>query len=325
MLEFSSQIGSRPIDIQDYMDYTLPYVGGFQYQYNSEKYGEFMARIALYNAENRWTTKPPDADLAVFLPSSEVYHWMESYRAGWFLNAFSIPYDVIYDATSVFDYSKIYIPLNLTGDVWEQGILESYISYGGRILNSLYQLGPNPFPAIDFEKEDPVHAYWISGSDKGSLTMSRDMTRVYEGYYSERWEYTLPASPSGNYPMFDMKPPHRDCSGLQSIGIWFYFNLSGSKTGNLVKLELLRSGLSTLDLGYWVAPSGGIAPDTWVYHEWPLPEEAHLDEMTYLRMYYHAGDGWSVLAQDGKIVIYMDNILFTFEEGLTVGSLWTVY
>ncbi len=328
MFEFSSQIGSRPIDIEDYLDYTLPYVGGFQYQYGSDKYADFTSRISLYNAEGKWGIKPSAADFAVYLHPEDIYRWDESYRSGWFLNSFGMPYDVIYDASSIFEYSRIYLPPdqpNLENDVQVQSLIHSYRIQGGKIVDSLYQIGPNPFPAIDFEREDPVHAYWISGNNQGSLSMARDLGVSHEGYYSEKWDYTLPSNPLGNFPMFDMKPAHRDCSRLQSIGTWFYFGLSGPKTGSLVKMELLRPGLSTLDLGYWTAPPGGIAPNTWIYREWPVPEEVDLDEVAYLRMYYNAGDGWSNVAQDGKITIYLDDVFFAFPEESNRIGLWMLY
>jgi len=328
MFEFSSQIGPRPIDIKDYMDYTLPYVGGLQYQYSSDKYADFTSRISLYSGEGRWDMIPPAADFAVYLHPEDIYRREESYRSSWFLNSFGIPCDIVYDASSLFDYSRIYAPPdqpNLEADPGVQSLLQSYRTQGGRIMDSLYRIGPNPFPATDFEREDSIHAYWISGNNQGSLSMSRDLEVAHDGLYSEKWEYTLPVNPSGNFPMFDMRPAHRDCSGLQSIGIWFYFGLSGPKTGTLVKLELLRPGLSTLDLGYWTAPSGGIAPNTWIYREWPIPEGADLDEVAYLRMYYHAGDGWGTMAQDGKITIYLDDVAFTFPEEPTQVGLWMLY
>ena len=329
MFEFSSQLGSRPIDIFDYMDQTLPYVGGFQYQYSQDRYNDFVSRIALYNNENRWDNQPPDAQVAIYLHPSDIYHWMESYRSGWFLNIFGFPYDVIYDINQVFQYPRIYIPpgqATFEQDASIQELLQTYQDQGGKIAESLYELGDNPFLAIDFEREDPVHAYWISGNGQGLLSMTRDLSLAHGGDYSEEWEYSLPVSPAGNYPIFDLKPPHRDCSRLSAVGAWFYFDLTGLKTGNLFMMELLRPELPVMNLGFWIESGEGIPPESWVYHEWEIPEGTDLEEISYIRMLYHAGDGWSSLSKDGTIRILMDDFLFTFaQDDLSLESIWMTY
>ncbi|MCD6384288.1 hypothetical protein J7M23_00780, partial [Candidatus Sumerlaeota bacterium] len=131
------------------------------------------------------------------------------------------------------------------------------------------------------------------------------------GTASLRWEYTLPSVPANNYPTIEMAIPSgtSDWSGATKLGVWMYFDLSAPKTGWTIQPVLCHPYPTVRELGNWNAGPGGVPNDTWVYNEWDIPGELDLSNVSHLRFYYHAGDGWESVAESGKVVIYLDDIV----------------
>ena len=328
MFEFSSQV-INPIPISEYMQKSLPYVSGFHFQYDNSLYSDFVSQIQTFYTENLWETKPPTANLAIYIHPADIYHWEKGYWSGRFLDLYNnnYPFDVIYNYSDFSDYSSVYIPPKqpiLASDSSAQLVIQSFKNSGGIVLSTLYKLFSNPYIAFNFENDEGVHAYWIAGNGQGSLTMSRNTSIVKNGTYSEKWEYTLPPTPSGNWPMVDMRIPEQNLTDLEKIGGWFYFDLTGPKPYWIINFTLLRRNNSAVDLGYWYEGIPGVPNKVWTYHEWSVSSGLDLEEVEYLRMSYHAGDSWQPVASGGKIPIYIDDISFKFYQQANIEN-WDLY
>ena len=140
LLEFSSQIGPRPISIGDYLSYSLPYVSGFAF-FPDKTLGEnvFAGIVQGYSKTRSWDIGPPKADAAVFLWPLDVNHWDQAVTFGQVLRRQGCAYDVIYDYREFGKYRKLYIPPNqpaFGSNSAGQMAVKSFVKGGGVVLRS---------------------------------------------------------------------------------------------------------------------------------------------------------------------------------------------
>ncbi len=170
---------------------------------------------------------------------------------------------------------------------------------------------------FDMETSDPVTNTWIAGNGEGSQTHQLSSSIYYDGSYSLRWDYTLPSTPSGNYPTIEMSIPSADSNwtGATKLGVWMYFDLTGTKTYWTIQPVLCHPYPTVTELGNWNAGATGVPNETWIYHEWDISGVSDISDVSHLRFYYHAGDGWESLAKSGTVTIYLDDISVDRPEG----------
>jgi len=164
---------------------------------------------------------------------------------------------------------------------------------------------------FDMESGDPVTNTWIGGSGQGTQTHQLSTTIFKNGLSSVKWEYTLPPTPSGNYPTIEMAIPltKRNWTGSTKLGVWLYFDLTAPKTFWTIQPVLCHPYPTNItELGNWNAGATGVPNETWIYHEWDISGSLDISNVTHLRLYYHAGDEWASIAKSGKVAIYLDDI-----------------
>ena len=146
MYEFSSIIGSKPTTTQDYLVESLPYVSGFHFQFyevneaNTKRYAEFASLIKQFNRGSEWRKQPPEAKLAIYISTEDIYVWDKAYHAGLILNRSGIPYDIIYNLDYAKSFCYIYIPEGqpvFESDPKSQAVLRNYVKQYGEIISDL--------------------------------------------------------------------------------------------------------------------------------------------------------------------------------------------
>jgi hypothetical protein len=166
-------------------------------------------------------------------------------------------------------------------------------------------------PLFDMEGQVPNISLRIEGAGVGQQKIKQDSIVYHSGKASLCWEYELPQNPQGNYPTIDIAIPtvNQNWKGKDKIGIWLYIDAATPKTYWTIQPILVHSVRKIVtELGNWDVGEKGIPPKTWVYHEWTFPSGLDLSQVTNLRLYYHAGDGWKEVAKSNKVTINIDDI-----------------
>lgn len=152
MYEFSSTVSKKPATTRDYLVGSLPFVSGFHFQFfdidgaDSKRYAEFVSLIKQFNTENKWSQKPPEAKLAVYISQEDIYVWDKAYHAGLILNRNGIPYDVIYNLNLSKSFPYLYIPDGqpiFEANPETQAFLDNYIKKHGKIVENLEKMTLN--------------------------------------------------------------------------------------------------------------------------------------------------------------------------------------
>jgi hypothetical protein len=321
LMNFNTAIypSTNPPNSLDELDFSLPFVGGFfgwEEGYNSN----FVGRTAAFKASGQWTQGPPPAQTAVLVSENDVMNRERGFLAGLFLQECGIPYDILYGTNDLSTYTNLYVLPDqpaFTADAAAQSAVRAFTAGGGNLPGSLYQQFTSPFTAFDFEQGDSVNACWIGGSGLGSLLVTGDAARPRHGNYDLRWSYSLPPSPAGNVPTFDLGTLDWNLTGLKKIGLWCYLDCSGVKTGQVMAMDLIRyhSGQPSTSLGYWNAGSQGLPGGQWVWLEWAVPTNQDMTDVDYVRLSYDAGNGWQSIARNGtNVTMYLDDVAFFFDN-----------
>ncbi|MCD6385388.1 hypothetical protein J7M23_06380, partial [Candidatus Sumerlaeota bacterium] len=164
---------------------------------------------------------------------------------------------------------------------------------------------------FDMDSGDPVTNTWIGGNGQGVQTHTQSNQIVHNGRASLRWEYFLPEEPTNNYPVIEMAVPagKNNWTGATRVGVWMYFDTTGTKTFWTIQPVICHPYPRVTELGSWNSGASGVPPKTWLYHEWHIPKDMNLSNVTHIRFYYHAGDGWAGIAQNRKVIIYLDDVV----------------
>lgn len=178
----------------------------------------------------------------------------------------------------------------------------------------------NTLTVFDMEGTNPVSTTWINGSGQGTITTSLDGNFVREPYIglhglsALKWEYTNTGSFAGNYVIIQMNVPNdrTNWTGATTLGMWLLLDLTGQKNYWTIQPGMAY-GAGTVtsynELGNWNVGVYGIPQRQWVWHEWNINPSWDISSVYYVRLYYHAGDGWVDIAQGGTTVdIYLDDI-----------------
>ncbi len=168
---------------------------------------------------------------------------------------------------------------------------------------------PPDFILFDMEDGDPVTNMWVAG-DQGTQSHSQSTSIYHNGSASVMWRYELPGTPMGNYPNIEMDVPSikSDWTGGTDLNVWMYFDLTGLKTDWTIQPVVCHPYPTIHELGNWNTGGGGVPPATWINHSWSLASLSDISEVTQIRFYYHAGDGWESVAKSGNVDIYLDDI-----------------
>jgi len=169
---------------------------------------------------------------------------------------------------------------------------------------------PPDFILFDMEDGDPVTNTWIGGSAQGTQIHSQSTTIFNGGSASLMWRYQLPGTPMGNYPNIEMTIPDEkvNWTGGTDLNVWMYLDLTGLKTDWTIQPVLCHPFPTITELGNWNTGGAGVPPAMWINHNWSLASLSDISNVTHLRFYYHAGDGWAPLAKAGNVDIYLDDI-----------------
>ncbi|MFB3895281.1 MAG: hypothetical protein ACE14V_03160 [bacterium] len=159
------------------------------------------------------------------------------------------------------------------------------------------------------EGANPVTNSWINGGE-GSQTTSIDSAIKLSGNSSIKWRYTLPVDPAGDYPTIEMAIPvnKQNWTGATTLGMWMYFDLTGTKTDWTIQPVLAHPYPTVDEMGNWNTGGTGITNNTWTWHEWVIPSGWSISNVSHMRIYYSANDGWAAIARSGNVDLYFDDI-----------------
>jgi len=164
---------------------------------------------------------------------------------------------------------------------------------------------------FDMESGDPITNQWMGDGGTGTQTHAQSTDIAHGGSASCLWSYTLETVPAGHYPTTEMAVPagKTDWTGGTQLSVWMYFDLTDTKTYWTIQPNLQHPWPTGDDIGNWDAGLAGVPAATWIEHSWDIDNPAwDLSNVSHLRFYYHAGDGWAGVAKDGKVDIYLDDI-----------------
>jgi Phage integrase, N-terminal SAM-like domain/Phage integrase family len=315
---------TTPPNSLDELDLSVPFVGGF-FLWEEGYSTNFVNRAVSFNTNGSWTRPAPSAQTAILVSEKDVMNQSRGFSSGLFMLQNGVPCDIIYRPEDMARYQNVYVLPDqpaFGADAAAQQALQSFVAGGGNLPASLYQPFPTPYTVFDFEQSAFLNAFWIAGNGLGTLLVAKDSAQARHGSGALRWYYSLPASPAGNTPMFDLAIRDWNLTGLQKVGLWCYLDCSGPKTGNVMTMSLIRyhAGLPATSLGTWNAGTQSVPSGQWVWHEWTVPTNQDMTGVDYLRLQYNAGDGWQPIARNGtNVTIYLDDIAFFFDH--TNGSL----
>lgn len=160
------------------------------------------------------------------------------------------------------------------------------------------------------EDSNPVTNTWIGGGGLGTQVCSLDSTTKYSGNSAIKWRYTFGAATADQYPTMEMAVPSekQNWSGATSLGVWMYFDLTGTKTDWTIQPNIQHPWPTGDDLGNWNAGGTGVTNNTWTWHEWTIGGTLDISTVSHVRFYYHAGDGWADISKSNNVDIYLDDI-----------------
>lgn len=224
----------------------------------------------------------------------------------------------VWDLSSISSISSVsHLRMNYhAGDGWE-----ALAQPGGVIrimLDDLEVLGVNLSDEnnlFDMEGTNPFTNMWIGGDGAGVQSTAISTSIAHLGSQSALMRYELPADPAGDFPTFEMAIPagKNDWTGASVLSAWMYFDTTNNKDFWTIQPNIQHPWPTGTDLGNWnVGPNPGIPPATWVQHSWSLTSAGDISNVSHLRWFYHAGDGWAGVAKpggtNGIVDIYLDDI-----------------